>query len=68
MKEGSVSAQVWTTDVDGRPKLVQTWLPGHAHYQEVVRRNNDPSARWALVTLDENDEPDDQGAIPVSLG
>lgn len=54
MQEGSVS--------------LQTWLPGQEHYDEVVRRNNDPDAKWALVTLNESDEPDDRGAIPVSLG
>lgn len=54
MQEGSVS--------------LQTWLPGQEHYEEVVRRNNVPGVRWALITLDDNDEPDDQGAIPVSLG
>jgi len=54
MEEGSVS--------------IQGWLPGQAYYEEVVRRNNDPDAKWALVTLDENDEPDGQDLIPVSLG
>lgn len=54
MEEGSVS--------------LQTWLPGQEHYEEVVRRNNVPGTRFALVTLGEDDEPDDQGAIPVSVG
>ncbi len=54
MEEGSVS--------------LQTWLPGQEHYDEVITRNNVPGTRWALVTLDENDEPDDRGAIPVSVG
>jgi len=47
---------------------LQTWLPGQEHYDEVVRRNSDPSARWALVTLGPDDEPDDQGSILVTLG
>lgn len=47
---------------------VQTWVPGAAYYDEVVRRNNNPAARWALVTLTNDDDVDDQGAIPVNLG
>ncbi len=47
---------------------LQTWLPDMRYYEEVVRRNNVPGTRWALVTLDENDEPTGDGAILVSLG
>ncbi len=46
---------------------LQTWLPGAEYYEEVVRRNNTPGAKWALVTLTEADEPDGQGAIPVNI-
>ncbi len=46
---------------------LQTWLPGAPYYDEVVRRNNVPGQRWALVTLTESDSPDDQGAIPVNI-
>jgi len=59
-------------EVDGTPDegnvSVQTWVPGQAYYDEVVRRNNEPGTRWALVTLTDDDEVDDQGAIPVNLG
>lgn len=47
---------------------VQTYVPSFEHYEEVVRRNNNPATRWALVTLGDDDEPDDQGAILVTLG
>jgi hypothetical protein len=46
---------------------LQTWLPGAAYWDEVVRRAN-AGARWALISLDENDEDDGQGALPVTLG
>ena len=52
---------------DGSVSL-QTWLPGQEHYEEVVRRNNVPGKKWALVTLTEDDEIDGEGAIPVNLG
>lgn len=47
---------------------VQTWVPDMRYYDEVVRRNGVPGVRWALVTLTEDDQVDDQGALPVHLG
>jgi hypothetical protein len=46
---------------------LQTWLPGAPYYDEVVRRNNVPGVMWALVTLTDTEEVDDQGAIPISI-
>lgn len=46
---------------------VQTWVRGQARYQEVVDRHNVPGTQWALVTLDENGEPDDREPIPVEF-
>lgn len=54
--------------VPGGSVSLQTYLPGMLHYEEVVRRNNNPATRWALVTLGDDDEPDDRGAILVTLG
>lgn len=53
MEEGSVS--------------LQTWLSSTEYYEEVVRRNNVPGQKWALISLDENNEDDGQGAIPIAL-
>lgn len=47
---------------------VQTWVPDMRYYEEVVKRNNVPGTKWALVTLTDDDEIDNKGAIIVNLG
>lgn len=53
---------------EGGNVSVQTWVPDMRYYDEVVRRNNVPGKKWALVTLTGDDEIDNEGAIPVNLG